>query len=136
MQPSAQAWHPARRQAQREGMQGADHPIALTACSHLGQAFFFAAAFGAAALDASNAALSDALAADSLGAAAGALALLFAAGLASPRLAFSASIRLITLRSEEHTSELQSLMRTSYAVFCLKKNIQHHSILTHDYEPY
>src|SRR3546814_1065928 len=30
-------------------------------------------------------------------------------------------------RSEEHTSELQSLMRISYAVFCLKKkkNIQH-----------
>src|SRR3546814_4112003 len=27
-------------------------------------------------------------------------------------------------RSEEHTSELQSLMRTSYAVFCLKKNIK------------
>src|SRR3546814_2217406 len=27
-------------------------------------------------------------------------------------------------RSEEHTSELQSLMRTSYAVFCLKKKIQ------------
>src|SRR3546814_4133262 len=27
------------------------------------------------------------------------------------------------LRSEEHTSELQSLMRTSYAVFCLKKKI-------------
>src|SRR3546814_4360602 len=26
------------------------------------------------------------------------------------------------LRSEEHTSELQSLMRISYAVFCLKKN--------------
>src|SRR3546814_1453331 len=26
-----------------------------------------------------------------------------------------------TLRSEEHTSELQYLMRTSYAVFCLKK---------------
>src|SRR3546814_4377591 len=26
-----------------------------------------------------------------------------------------------TKRSEEHTSELQSLMRTSYAVFCLKK---------------
>src|SRR3546814_9895287 len=26
-------------------------------------------------------------------------------------------------RSEEHTSELQSLMRTSYAVFCLKKKI-------------
>src|SRR3546814_2564855 len=28
-----------------------------------------------------------------------------------------------TLRSEEHTSELQSLMRISYAVFCLKKKI-------------
>src|SRR3546814_6223775 len=28
------------------------------------------------------------------------------------------------LRSEEHTSELQSLMRTSYAVFCLKKKKQ------------
>src|SRR3546814_4852852 len=27
------------------------------------------------------------------------------------------------LRSEEHTSELQSLMRISYAVFCLKKKI-------------
>src|SRR3546814_9230688 len=27
-------------------------------------------------------------------------------------------------RSEEHTSELQSLMRISYAVFCLKKNKQ------------
>src|SRR3546814_9751883 len=26
-------------------------------------------------------------------------------------------------RSDEHTSELQSLMRTSYAVFCLKKKI-------------
>src|SRR3546814_7594913 len=28
-------------------------------------------------------------------------------------------------RSEEHTSELQSLMRTSYAVFCLKKKRKH-----------
>src|SRR3546814_8575182 len=28
-------------------------------------------------------------------------------------------------RSEEHTSELQSLMRISYAVFCLKKQKQH-----------
>src|SRR3546814_1036051 len=28
-------------------------------------------------------------------------------------------------RSEEHTSELQSLMRISYAVFCLKKKINH-----------
>src|SRR3546814_2355042 len=29
--------------------------------------------------------------------------------------------RLFLVRSEEHTSELQSLMRISYAVFCLKK---------------
>src|SRR3546814_6040387 len=29
--------------------------------------------------------------------------------------------RRLNLRSEEHTSELQSLMRISYAVFCLKK---------------
>src|SRR3546814_2603142 len=29
-----------------------------------------------------------------------------------------------TFRSEEHTSELQSLMRISYAVFCLKKKTQ------------
>src|SRR3546814_7446146 len=31
------------------------------------------------------------------------------------------SIDASGLRSEEHTSELQSLMRSSYAVFCLKK---------------
>src|SRR3546814_2306389 len=30
-------------------------------------------------------------------------------------------VEVRTLRSEEHTSELQSLMRISYAVFCLKK---------------
>src|SRR3546814_7996538 len=34
------------------------------------------------------------------------------------------SIRAHGLRSEEHTSELQSLMRISYAVFCLKKKIK------------
>src|SRR3546814_1830617 len=32
-----------------------------------------------------------------------------------------------TERSEEHTSELQSLMRTSYAVFCLKKKKKKHT---------
>src|SRR3546814_2797466 len=32
-----------------------------------------------------------------------------------------ASTIMVLLRSEEHTSELQSLMRISYAVFCLKK---------------
>src|SRR3546814_1639338 len=31
------------------------------------------------------------------------------------------SLEPISARSEEHTSELQSLMRISYAVFCLKK---------------
>src|SRR3546814_6969381 len=31
----------------------------------------------------------------------------------------------LVLRSEEHTSELQSLMRISYAVFCLKKQNTH-----------
>src|SRR3546814_1813941 len=35
---------------------------------------------------------------------------------------FDAGVRY-TSRSEEHTSELQSLMRISYAVFCLKKKI-------------
>src|SRR3546814_4896239 len=35
-----------------------------------------------------------------------------------PQEAFIAALRM---RSEEHTSELQSLMRISYAVFCLKK---------------
>src|SRR3546814_8541559 len=33
-------------------------------------------------------------------------------------------------RSEEHTSELQSLMRISYAVFCLKKKIINHQLIT------
>src|SRR3546814_3062825 len=31
-------------------------------------------------------------------------------------------------RSEEHTSELQSLMRISYAVFCLKKKTKHNTL--------
>src|SRR3546814_10746521 len=34
-------------------------------------------------------------------------------------------------RSEEHTSELQSLMRNSYAVFCLKKKKQYHTTKIH-----
>src|SRR3546814_2864336 len=36
-------------------------------------------------------------------------------------------------RSEEHTSELQSLMRISYAVFCLKKKQQYTQPLSHNY---
>src|SRR3546814_5609905 len=35
--------------------------------------------------------------------------------------AAAALLKACTVRSEEHTSELQSLMRISYAVFCLKK---------------
>src|SRR3546814_9475803 len=37
---------------------------------------------------------------------------------------FTSAQRRLGCRSEEHTSELQSLMRISYAVFCLKKKIQ------------
>src|SRR3546814_10617413 len=40
-----------------------------------------------------------------------------------------ANARKRLMRSEEHTSELQSLMRISYAVFCLKKK----KTTTHDY---
>src|SRR3546814_9013341 len=40
---------------------------------------------------------------------------------------FNLSFRL--LRSEEHTSELQSLMRISYAVFCLKQKRKKNTII-------
>src|SRR3546814_10308214 len=40
-------------------------------------------------------------------------------------------LRSSSYRSEEHTSELQSLMRISYAVFCLKKKIQKRNINYH-----
>src|SRR3546814_4893114 len=36
-------------------------------------------------------------------------------------------------RSEEHTSELQSLMRISYAVFCLKKKNHSYTVRMHTY---
>src|SRR3546814_8448420 len=42
----------------------------------------------------------------------------------------SARWKLKLDRSEEHTSELQSLMRISYAVFCLKKKINNTNITT------
>src|SRR3546814_10119482 len=35
----------------------------------------------------------------------------------------------LAVRSEEHTSELQSLMRISYAVFCLKKKTNNYTTL-------
>src|SRR3546814_7490279 len=44
--------------------------------------------------------------------------LLYAPHTSAGRLPTEAGLRI---RSEEHTSELQSLMRISYAVFCLKK---------------
>src|SRR3546814_5827079 len=53
-----------------------------------------------------------------------------ASSLATPSGSTSVSLTIrIARRSEEHTSELQSLMRISYAVFCLKKkkkNNKHH----------
>src|SRR3546814_9459083 len=44
-------------------------------------------------------------------------------------------VRGSVARSEEHTSELQSLMRTSYAVFCLKKKtlIKRHKCTAHEH---
>src|SRR3546814_2874353 len=41
-----------------------------------------------------------------------------------------AAIGIVDERSEEHTSELQSLMRISYAVFCLKKKTNNNSTHT------
>src|SRR3546814_10181512 len=41
--------------------------------------------------------------------------------LSRPARAALSQFNFETFRSDEHTSELQSLMRTSYAVFCLKK---------------
>src|SRR3546814_1614780 len=56
----------------------------------------------------------------------GAIASISAASADANRSDTSARARSSTLssRSEEHTSELQSLMRISYAVFCLKKKKQ------------
>src|SRR3546814_10425895 len=42
--------------------------------------------------------------------------------------------KLIYWRSEEHTSELQSLMRIAYAVFCLKKKITHNKLTSRQIE--
>src|SRR3546814_1024635 len=44
---------------------------------------------------------------------------------AAAGIAVDANIPISAERSEEHTSELQSLMRISYAVFCLKKKKTH-----------
>src|SRR3546814_6531085 len=47
-----------------------------------------------------------------------------AAEMAAHAGSFDMILDTVAARSEEHTSELQSLMRSSYAVFCLKKKIQ------------
>src|SRR3546814_5291128 len=46
------------------------------------------------------------------------------AGVPAPTMNSIVSALRFLFRSEEHTSELQSLMRISYAVFCLKKKKQ------------
>src|SRR3546814_4785705 len=56
---------------------------------------------------------------------------LFAAGQAGERFAVRNSGA--TVRSEEHTSELQSLMRNPYAVSCLKHKIRQHKNYTKYY---
>src|SRR3546814_9261093 len=55
-----------------------------------------------------------------------AIAWQFAAGFARSLPEEEQSQLIFRRRSEEHTSELQSLMRTSYAVFCLKKKNTNH----------
>src|SRR3546814_5172347 len=45
--------------------------------------------------------------------------------IAKPRKGSNGAKAIYIARSEEHTSELQSLMRISYAVFCLKKKKEH-----------
>src|SRR3546814_5501858 len=49
---------------------------------------------------------------------------------ASPFPPFRHGCRAVSMRSEEHTSELQSLMRISYADFCLKKKKLLHPTVT------
>src|SRR3546814_5705704 len=57
---------------------------------------------------------------------------LLARSLAGTAFAASMAARLRRRRSEEHTSELQSLMRISYAVFCLKKKTKHYTTMHYD----
>src|SRR3546814_1736542 len=50
-----------------------------------------------------------------------------------PHLSSSPDWSLPAPRSEEHTSELQSLMRISYAVFCLKKKTKNNTHTKNDH---
>src|SRR3546814_10770944 len=56
-------------------------------------------------------------------------------GWMAPRLSRTNLRESLAPRSEEHTSELQSLMRISYAVFCLKKKKQWNPRTTMTYNP-
>src|SRR3546814_2175933 len=52
-----------------------------------------------------------------------------------PVLLMIVAFPMLVGRSEEHTSELQSLMRISYAVFCLKKQKPINITYIHTYTP-
>src|SRR3546814_2770985 len=58
------------------------------------------------------------------------MAWIIPASRAAPRL----PVQRRRSRSEEHTSALQSLMRISYAVFCLKKTINPRTLINHTIE--
>src|SRR3546814_10430034 len=83
--------------------------IAYSTCSQLGYMFFAAGvgAYGAAMFHLFTHAFFKAL-------------LFLGAGSVIHAMHHEQDMRYYGARSEEHTSELQSLMRTSYAVFCLK----------------
>src|SRR3546814_2925272 len=53
---------------------------------------------------------------------------------ALPPFTTAASLAGVAHRSEEHTSELQSLIRISYAVFCLNKKKNKHQQKNHKHE--
>src|SRR3546814_9307307 len=60
----------------------------------------------------------------------------FYSGVSEGVISFDRIIKMLNvkddqLRSEEHTSELQSLMRISYAVLCLKKQTKTDNIILH-----
>src|SRR3546814_7735021 len=53
--------------------------------------------------------------------------LIYGIGIATVATIIASQAMITGARSEEHTSELQSLMRLSYAVFCLKKKKKKHN---------
>src|SRR3546814_9857286 len=79
------------------------------------------------ALSLGGMAASDAVAADVMDRAFGAGGAALMSAVIMVAALTSANATAITGRSEEHTSELQSLMRISYAVFCLKKKTKHNN---------